>query len=69
MNESLRKLSRPIALLIVFFFVEKYLPILQLSIDINSFLLGGIHIAQTLLWIYVFLQFVEVLMDVYRFLF
>mgnify|MGYP001596644933 FL=1 len=66
MNESLRKLSRPLALLFVFFFVEKYLPILQFSIDVNSFLLGGIHIAQTLLWIYVFLQFVEVLMDVYR---
>lgn len=66
MNDSLRKLSRPLALLFVFFFLEKYLPILQFSIDINAVLLGGIHIAQTLLWIYVFLQFVEVLMDVYR---
>ncbi|MFC2109164.1 mechanosensitive ion channel family protein [Bacteroidota bacterium] len=64
-NESLLKLSRPIALLLVFYGIEKYVPILQFQIEISAFILNGVHIAQTLLWIYVFLQFVAVVMDVY----
>lgn len=65
LNESLNKLSRPIALLIVFYVLEFYLPILQFSIGINSFALKAIHIAETVFWIYVFLQFIGVVMDVY----
>ncbi|WP_139957542.1 mechanosensitive ion channel family protein [Flavicella sediminum] len=65
LNDSLLKLARPIALLWVFYLLEKYIPILQLHIDINSFILKGVHIAQIVLWIYVFLQFVQVVMDVY----
>lgn len=65
LNESLDGLSRPIALLIVFYLLESYFPILQFSLDINSFLLKGIHIAQTVFWIYVVLQFINVIMDIY----
>ena len=65
LNESLNKLARPIALLLVFYLLEAYVPILQFSLEINSFLLKGIHIAQTVFWIYVFLQFIAVIMDVY----
>jgi MscS family membrane protein len=64
-KDSLLKLSRPIALLLVFYGIEKYVPILQFHIEISAFILNGVHIAQTVLWIYVFLQFVAVLMDVY----
>lgn len=64
-NESMLKLSRPIALLLVFYGIEKYIPILQFHIEISAFILNGVHIAQTILWIYVFLQFVAVLMDIY----
>jgi MscS family membrane protein len=64
-NESLLKLSRPIALLLVFYGIEKYVPILQFQIEISAFILNGVHIAQTILWIYVFLQFVAVVMDIY----
>lgn len=59
------KLARPAALLIIFYLVEVYIPILQLDIEINSFLIKGLEIAQTILWIYVVLQFVEVLMQVF----
>jgi MscS family membrane protein len=38
---------------------------LQFPIEVNSFLLKGLHIGQTVLWIYVFLQLVQVLMDIY----
>jgi len=65
LNESLQKLSRPIALLLVFYVVESYIPVFQFSLDVNSFVLNGIHIAQTVFWIYVFLQFVNVVMDIY----
>ena len=65
LNESLLKLSRPIGLLLVFYGVEKYLPILQFNIDVNSFLLKGVHVGQVVLWIYVFLQVVHLLMDIY----
>ncbi len=65
LNESLHNLARPVALLWVFYLVEKYIPILQLSLEVNSFLLKGIHIAQTVLWIYVFLKFIQVIMDLY----
>jgi len=66
LNKVLLKLSRPIALLFVFAGFKKYIPVLQFQIEVNSFLLKGIYIAQTVLWIYVFLQLVQVLMNVYR---
>jgi MscS family membrane protein len=65
LNDSLLKLSRPISWLLVFFALENYIPILQFPIEVNSFLLKGLHIGQTVLWIYVFLQLVQVLMDIY----
>ncbi|MGY6648957.1 mechanosensitive ion channel family protein [Wenyingzhuangia sp. IMCC45574] len=65
LSEILNKLSRPTALLIVFYLLEKYIPMLQLDININSFLIKGLEVAQTILWIYVVLQFVGVLIQVY----
>jgi MscS family membrane protein len=65
LNDSLLKLSRPISWLLVFYVLENYIPILQFPIEVNSFLLKGLHIGQTVLWIYVFLQLVQVLMDIY----
>ena len=65
LNESLDGLSRPIALLIVFYLLETYVPILQFSLDVNLFVLRGVHIAQTVFWIYVFLQFINLIMDIY----
>lgn len=65
LNDSMQKLARPISWLLVFYILEKYLSILQLPIEANSFLFTGLHIGQTVLWIYVFLQIVQVLMDAY----
>lgn len=59
------KLSRPVALLLVFYLLEKYIPMLQFNIDINSFLIKGLEIGQTIFWIYVVLQFVNVLIEIY----
>ncbi|NJB81519.1 mechanosensitive ion channel family protein [Wenyingzhuangia aestuarii] len=65
LNKTLDKLSRPAALLIVFYLIEVYIPVLQFNIDINSFLIKGLEIGQIVLWIYVFLEIVSVLIEVY----
>ena len=65
LNESLNKLARPIALLVVFYLLEYYVPVLQFPLEVNLFLLNGIHIAQIVFWIYVFLQSIGVIMDLF----
>ncbi len=65
LNETIQKLSRPLALLAVFYLVESYIPVLQFSIDINSFLIKGLEIGQIVLWIYVFLEIVSVMIKIY----
>ncbi|MDO3693774.1 mechanosensitive ion channel family protein [Wenyingzhuangia sp. chi5] len=65
LSKTLDKLSRPSALLIVFYLVEIYIPTLQFQIDINSFLIKGLEIGQIVLWIYVFLEIVSVFIEVF----
>ncbi|ANW97385.1 mechanosensitive ion channel protein MscS [Wenyingzhuangia fucanilytica] len=65
LSKTLDKLSRPSALLIVFYLVEIYIPTLQFQIDINSFLIKGLEIGQIVLWIYVFLEIVSVIIEVF----
>ncbi|MCF6213669.1 MAG: mechanosensitive ion channel family protein [Flavobacteriaceae bacterium] len=64
-NEALNKLSRPITLLFVFWFFERTLPMLQLPLNVNSFLFMGIDISIVIFWIYVFLKLVSVVMQIY----
>jgi len=64
-NKALNKLSRPMTLLLVFWFVEKMLPMLQLPLNLNSFLFLGLDVAKTVFWIYVFLKLVQVVMQIY----
>lgn len=65
LTKILAKLSRPTALLIVFYLVEAYVPVLQFGIDINSFLIKGLEVGQIVLWIYVFLEIVSVIIEIY----
>jgi len=64
-TQAIRKLSRPITLIFVFWFVEKALPILEFPVNISSFLFLGLDIARTVFWIYVFLKLVHVVMQIY----
>lgn len=59
------KLARPSSLLIVFYLIEIYIPILLLDIDVNSFLIKGLEIGRIVLWVYVFLEIVSVLIEVF----
>lgn len=61
----LKKLNRPLLLLIVSAIIKKVLPTLLLGIEINNFLFLTINIAQIAFWIYVFLNLVDVIMTVY----
>ncbi len=65
LNKTLDKVSRPFAILIVFYLIEHYIPILQFNITISSFLIKGLEVGQIVLWIYVFLEMVSVLIEVY----
>jgi len=47
-------------------FIKKTIPSLQFNININEYLFLGINIAQTVFWIYVFLQLVNVVMSIYK---
>jgi len=64
-KSSLRKLTRPVVLLLLMAFVKKTLPSLVLHIDISNFLFLAINIMVIVFWIYVFLKLVQVIMSVY----
>ena len=65
-TDSLRKLARPIALLLLMAFIKMILPSIQFTLDINHFLFIGLNIVITVFWIYVFLNLVKVVMSIYR---
>jgi len=62
---SLKKLTRPVVLLILMAFIKNRLPSLVLQIDVNNFLLLAINIMVVVFWIYVFMKLVLVIMSIY----
>ena len=65
-NQSLRKLAHPIALLIGLALVDKIVPSLQFGLEINKWLFIAINITSTVFWVYVFLKLAEVLVSFYH---
>jgi len=64
-NSALKKLSRPIVLLVLMGFIKIMLPSLLLHLDVNAYLFLGLDIMTTVFWIYVFLKLVQVVMSIY----
>jgi MscS family membrane protein len=64
-KSSLKKLARPIVLLILMAFIKNRLPSLVLHIDVYNFLLLAINIMVIVFWIYVFMKLVLVIMSIY----
>lgn len=64
-NKILKKLAHPISLLVSVAFVNKIFPSLQFGLDINTWVLLVLNIAETIFWIYVFLKLVQVVMFIY----
>lgn len=64
-KSSLKKLTRPVVLLLLMAFVKKILPSLVLHIDVNNFLVLAINVMVVVFWIYVFLKLVQVIMSIY----
>lgn len=62
---AVRKLSRPIVLLIILGVVRKVLPSLHINLDTNTFLFLVLDVFQTVFWIYVFLKLIQVAMSIY----
>jgi MscS family membrane protein len=61
----LKKIARPISLLLVINFIEKVVPSLQFSLETNTWLFLIIEIASVVFWTYVFLNLVHILMKFY----
>jgi len=65
-NSALKKLTRPIVLLLLIGFVKILLPSLLLDLDINTIIFLALNIMVTVFWIYVFLKLVKVVMSIYE---
>ena len=61
----LKKLARPISLLLAISFIKKVVPSLQFSLETNTWAFLFIDIAEVVFWTYVFLNLVHVVMKVY----
>jgi MscS family membrane protein len=64
-KSSLKKLTRPVVLLLLMTFVKKTLPSLVLHIDVYNFLVLAINMMVVVFWIYVFLKLVNSIMSIY----
>ncbi|NOR28086.1 MAG: mechanosensitive ion channel, partial [Lutibacter sp.] len=62
---ALKKLTRPIVLLLLMWFVKIVLPSLLLHLEVNTVLFLVLNIMVTVFWIYVFLKLVQVVMSIY----
>ena len=64
-NLSIRKLTRPVVLLLLIWFIKSVLPSLMLHLEVNTFIFLALNIMVTVFWIYVFLKLVQVVMSIY----
>lgn len=64
-KSSLRKLTRPIVLLLLIWLVKILLPSLLFPVGVNTILFLALNIMVTVFWIYVFLKLVKVIMSIY----
>ena len=64
-NTALKKLTRPVVLLLLMGVVKTLLPSLGLQLDVNTVLFLGLNIMVTVFWIFVFLKLVNVAMRIY----
>lgn len=64
-NLSIRKLTRPVVLLLLIWFIKSVLPSLMLHLEVNTAIFLALDIMITVFWIYVFLKLVQVIMSIY----
>ncbi|WP_299527973.1 mechanosensitive ion channel family protein [uncultured Lutibacter sp.] len=62
---ALKKLTRPIVLLLLIAFIKLLIPSLFLPLNVNTVLFLTLNIMVTVFWIYVFLKLVQVVMSIY----
>ncbi len=62
---ALKKLTRPVVLLLLIAFIKVLIPSLFLPLNVNTILFLTLNIMVTVFWIYVFLKLVQVVMSIY----
>lgn len=65
LDSSLKKLARPISLLVSLALLDKVFPSLQFSLETNTFIFLAINIVETIFWIYVFINLINVSIQIY----
>ena len=63
--KNLHELAKPLAYIIILNYIKEVLPSIQL-VDFNEFLLTGIKVAETVIWVFVFLKLVKVVLNLYH---
>ena len=64
-NKVLKKVAKPISLLVTASFIDTFFPSLQFDLKINTWVFLILNIATTVFWIYLFLKLVKVIMNIY----
>lgn len=62
---NLKKIARPVVLLILIGFLKRTIPSFQFNIDVNSVIFIALDFAKIVLWIYIFLRIVKLSMTIY----
>jgi len=63
--DLLHELTRPIVFIILVRFIKKILPSIQL-LELNTYLITGLNIAETIFWIFVFLKLMKLIISIYN---
>jgi MscS family membrane protein len=64
-NERLKQFADPLSYIISIYFILRFLPSLLFPVRVGSFVISGLHIAEVVFWIFVFLRLVDVIMSFY----
>lgn len=62
---NLKKIARPLVLLILIGFLKRTVPSFQFNIDVNSIIFIALDFTKIVLWIYIFLRIVKLSMTIY----
>ncbi|HFS66822.1 MAG TPA: mechanosensitive ion channel family protein [Flavobacteriia bacterium] len=62
---NLKKIARPIVLLILIGFIKRIIPSFHFNIEVNNIIFTALDFAKILLWIYIFLRLARLSMAIY----
>lgn len=65
-TKGVKKISKPLTYILVMLLFEKFLPGLQLNVNITNFIFTGFDFGYVIFWVSIFLTIVQVAVDAYK---